>query len=232
MVKRLIFRTAAILALAFLGGLESGSLRADFIYDVSIDTSSIAGTSGYLDFQFNPGGVSAPASITISNFQTTGGILAPFDPNIGTGDFGDATGMLPGTLTLDNGTQFNDVYQGFTFGTNYSFELDLSDPPAFPDGSSFAMTLYGSDGGTTLLSNNPDGSGSALRLDLSPDGLTVTTAYAAQGVIATPQGSGNPGGAVPEPSSLLLLVSALPVGLLVRRRLRRFSTNTESCCIH
>jgi hypothetical protein len=68
---------------------------------------------GNLDFQFNPGGSSAKAATaSVTNFRTVGGIPASTATLTG-----DAAGMLPDPLTLSNGTAFNDIFQGFTFGS-------------------------------------------------------------------------------------------------------------------
>ena len=62
------------------------------IFSVSVNTSSLSGQSGYLDFQFNPGDSSAKAATaTVTLFQTVNGILA--QPASLTGD---AAGSLPG----------------------------------------------------------------------------------------------------------------------------------------
>src|SRR5579872_3440952 len=93
----------------------AGTARADFIVDVTVDTSSIKGSNGYLDFQLNPGGGTAEAlKAVISQYQQTQGSLASTSLNTG-----DAVGTLPASLTLDNGTAFNDIFQGTTFGTSF-----------------------------------------------------------------------------------------------------------------
>src|SRR5437879_7504439 len=75
-------------------------------YDVSVNTSAISGTSGSLEFQFNPGGLDTQAaSLQILNF-TSDGTLAG-SPAV----TGDVSGTLPGTLTFDNGAFFNDYFR-------------------------------------------------------------------------------------------------------------------------
>src|SRR4051812_41087129 len=87
-------------------GLASAS---PITYIVTVDTSSIAGT-GSLDFNFNPGSlVTQAASVQILNFSSNGTLVgSPFL-------IGDVSGALPGTVTFDNGTSFNDYFTGFTF---------------------------------------------------------------------------------------------------------------------
>src|ERR1700723_896511 len=83
----------------------AGLASADVItYDVTVNTSSISGTAGSLDFNFNPGPlVTQAASLQILGF-TSNGTLAGDCP-CGTGD---ASGQLPATLIFDNGTGFSD----------------------------------------------------------------------------------------------------------------------------
>jgi len=92
------------------------ALAQPITYDVSVNTSSIAGTNGSLDFNFNPGPlVTQAASLQILGFAT-----GPTDGTLAGGPTltGDITGALPGTLTFDNGTGFNDYFEGFTYGKN------------------------------------------------------------------------------------------------------------------
>ncbi len=50
--------------------------NADVIQDVSLNTSALAGTSGYLDFQFNPSAAGAPsAQVIVQNFSTDGSLV-------------------------------------------------------------------------------------------------------------------------------------------------------------
>ena len=174
MRKRLTFCSAAILALALLGGLGSGSVQAGFItYEISVNTSSLSGESGFLDFQFNPGPIvngngALPASATITSFQTIGGAILPLsNPPIG-----NASGSLSNTLTLDNGTVLNDFTQDFLYGSSFSFDLTLSQPLDDPNGtvgSSFALTLFDSLFNSQLTT---DPNGSVLTVNLNPDGTT------------------------------------------------------------
>ena len=75
---------------------------ADITYDVSVSTPSLTGTSGFIDFQFNPAMASSLFAIAdLNNFSTDGAV--------GTQIFqsGDATGPATGpltTLSFTNGT--------------------------------------------------------------------------------------------------------------------------------
>jgi hypothetical protein len=212
---------AFAIALLLLGVLGPESAHAGLSFNVSVDTSSLSGQSGFLDFQFNPGDSSAlPATAAVTHFQTIGGILA--QPASLTGD---ATGSLPGTLTLDNGTVYNDVFQGFTFGNSFGFNLTLSGPaidtPSGTVGSAFAVSLYAADGITPLLTTDPNGSVSTVYLNANgtasaevfPQSPTDNTAAASVTALT----------AVPEPSTLtmVLLLSSLQAALILLRSARR-----------
>jgi hypothetical protein len=210
-------RTAA-LAILFLGILGDATARAGSALSLNVDTSALNGQSGYLDIQFNPGDSTAlSATVTVSNFQTSGGSLV--QPSTLTGD---ASGSLPGTLTLDNGTPYNDIFQGFTFGTNFSLDVDFSGPavdsPGGTTGSSFALSLYAADGVTPLLTTDPNGS--VATLNLNADGTITVMTFPQSPTNTTPVVTYGPATATPEPSTIAILISSLPVGLIswCRRR--------------
>src|SRR5690242_17131863 len=125
MLRLRTFRITAALILLLLGVSAPSPARAGFVYQVSADTSSLNGQSGFIDLQFNPGGSAESATASVTGFQTTGtaAVLAA-----SVVDTGDASGALPGTLTFDNGTGFNDIFQGITFGTGLSFQVTFSGP--------------------------------------------------------------------------------------------------------
>lgn len=221
MRKRQIFGLALLLVLLLLGPFGTGTVHADFIYSVSVDTSSINTTSGYLDLVFNAAGANSQlAYASVTNFQTNGTLASTSSTD------GDASGVLPGTLSLDNGVNasppsgFNDVFQGITFGNSLSFDVTLSGPAVdTPNsngyGSSFFLYLYDSSG-NTLLTTDTNYGGAAAVITLNSNG-TASVSYVSPEGSATPETS-----AVPEPSSMLLLLTGLPaffLGLFWRRRM-------------
>ena len=205
-----------------LGFIGSAPARADLIFNVSVDTSTLGSQNGYLDFQFNPGDSSAEAATaTVTLFHTAGGILA--QPAFLTGD---AAGSLPGTLTFDNGTVYNDAFQGFTYGTSFSFTLTLSGPavdfPGGTAGSAFAVSLYAADGITPLLTTDPNGS--VATVDLNATGSASIYTFPQSPTDNTPAASVT-ASAVPEPTTATLtLISLLTVGLISLYRKRFNST--------
>jgi len=196
--------------------LSAGSATAD-TFLVTVDTSSVNGTPGFLDFQFNPGANSSQlATAQITNFNAGGGILA-LNPNNST--TGDVTGTLPAPLTFVNDLATNDYFQAFTYGPFFSFVLSLTGPALDgPNGTSTSGSLFGVGLSDQLLN-------SILTID-------TTNGFAGQ-VLVNLNGTTTPqpipaflGGpsvvgfeVVPEPGTMFLLGLG-SLGLMVLRRSR------------
>lgn len=203
---------SAVRAATILGALicfYSGVLFADPItYQVNVDTSSISGISGAIEFQF--GGFGAQDAIaTISGFSPSG--------SLGSIDFTSPTGVsgsLPGVLSLDNvpAGSGSDYLQGFTYSTSISFLLSfsgdaLSNPNNGSFGSSFAFTMF--DGGVPSNALLSDPAGPLFTVDVNPDGSTSPSNNSIRGAATID--------AVPEPSAFWLFMAA-GAGLLVLNR--------------
>ncbi len=192
--------TKQMVTLLFLSvGIASAST-----YTVDVNTSALNGTTGSLDFQFNPGvGAFQTAVVGISN--VAGGSYAGSQTVYGTGVTG---GPIPSTIDITNVTgQDNEVLDSYKFSNNLTFKLDFSGPaitsPNGSDtaGSTFAFSVY-SDAAGTIPANL------SLAIDLGDQGTLTPTASA--GVTAT---------ATPEPSTLLLMAAPLILlGSQARRR--------------
>ncbi len=186
-------------------------------YDVTVDTSSITGTMGSLDFNFNPGPlVTQLADLQILNF-TSDGTLAEACP-CGTGD---VTGQLPATLTFDNGTGFNDYFDDFAYGTTISFAVSLYGPAlSSPDGvstsgSTFVFSMFSDSAGTMPVLTSDTTDGFAFTIDVNLDGSTTVNNFSSQTTVE-PAMEQTGGGSAPEPGTLILLGTAL-VGLSLLR---------------
>jgi hypothetical protein len=181
---------------------------ADITYDVTVDTPSLTGTSGYIDFQFNPANSSSLfATAALNNFSTDGIVGAQAFQS------GDATGPANGALTppplsFDNGTALNELTYNLTYGTTISFDVTLSGTAlngGAPAGASstFALTLL--DPGGNAFSTGPGGA--IVTIVVNPDGSTTGTAYSPS-TPGGPTGTVSAAGTVPEPSTLVLGVIA------------------------
>lgn len=189
--------------------LAAAALADPVSYKVTVDTSSIFGTAGSLDFNFNPGPlVTQPASLQILSFQSDG-IL---DGNCPCGT-GDVVGQLPATLIFDNGSGYNDYFDGFTFGDSLTFDVSLYGPAlSSPDGIStsgttFAFSMFFDPGGTFPVLTSDTTDGFAFTVDVNLDGSTTVNNYSTQTTVV-PETTG---GVIPEPDTFMLLATGLAV---------------------
>ena len=175
------------LLVLFLASLASHARAASVTYSAAIDTSTLAGTTGSLDFNFEPGPFgSRPATVQIRSF---GGDGSPSgSPTL----MGDAGGALPGNLQFDNATGYNDYFQAYTFGSLLSFDIMLSGPAvgsagAGTSGSTFAFSIFSDTDGTmpALTSNTIDGY--AITVDINADGSTTLRNYTQSPTSVTPE---------------------------------------------
>jgi hypothetical protein len=188
-------RIFQIMAVAFCLSAANAALAASLF--VTMDTSSIApGTTGSLDFQFNPGPLLfQAATVHITNFS--GGSFVGAPQTIGS----VAGGPLPAAVTLTNGTQLNDYFQSFTFGNSLSFELDFSGPAVTsPNGLSTSTSEFS-------FSTFSDQNGLNPVLTPDPNGIAATVVVNLDGSLTA--GAVSPElRFVPEPGSLWLLSGA------------------------
>jgi hypothetical protein len=180
----------------------ASAMAGPITYDVTVNTSSISGTIGSLDFNFNPGPlVTQAASLQILNFSSNG-TLAGNCP-CGTGH---VTGQLPGTITFNNGTAFNDYFDQFTYGSTLSFDVSLYGPAlSSPDGvstsgSTFAFSMFSDAAGTTPVLTTDTTQGFAVTIEVNLNGTTTVTNYSSQTRV-TPLGRTT----TPEPGTLALI---------------------------
>jgi hypothetical protein len=208
---------AALFGIAFFCSASIAS-AAPITYDVTVDSSSISGTAGSLDFQFNPGPlVTQAASVEILDFMSDGGMLVGSPVPMG-----DVTGTLPGTpgmpaVTFQNDMAFNDYFQGFTYGSTLSFEVSLFGPAlSTPDGvstsgSRFAFSMFSDAAGTIPVLTTDTVNGFAFTIDVNLDGTTTVTNCSPQTTIPTTTVTNCSPQTTPEPNTLALL--AVGVGL-------------------
>jgi hypothetical protein len=208
--------TRLVLFGTLLSGFASLASADAITYEATINTSSISGIAGSLDFNFNPGPlVTQAASLQIIGF-TGDGTLAGDCP-CGTGD---VSGQLPANLTFDNGTAFNDYFDDFTFGSTLSFNvslygLALSSPDGVStSGSTFAFSMFSDQAGTVPALTRDTTDGFAFTVDVNLDGTTTVSNFSPEASISTVS-------TVPEPSSFLLIATFIALmGMLLRFKRR------------
>ncbi len=204
-----IKRKAHLLALALF--LAAGcTLQADQFLTVSLNTASLNGTVGSLDFAFDSGALSSqPATLEVLNFtgatfagarQTTGAVM------------GGPLGSAPLTISNSTAYQSNDEFESVAFGRSLSFTLDFGGPAVNSPSagnmstSQFAFYTYGdANGSTPVLTNDPSGLSGLVTINLN--GSLSASASSPELTFATP---------TPEPATLWLLGGVFALSSITR----------------
>ena len=200
----------AFLVILFLSAASSVTATPITTYFITVNTSSIDGLTGQLDFQFNPGSGALGAFVDISQFGFSDGGFNG-SPTL----TGGASGSLGSTVHIDNSTGFNDFLQPWIFGLSLQFQVSFGGAAiTSPDGSStdtFGLALYD-------LSFNPqlnDGSEGdfIVTIDVNTDGSTTANPAAkpANSLTVTPV-------LTPEPATWMLFGLA---GIVLWRKWHR-----------
>jgi hypothetical protein len=208
---------AVALALTLFLCAFPGRSRADIVYNLNVDTSSIEGTQGYLDLQFNPTGgtsiltatvPSLTGNATVGSFTTSGNVTRT---------------SVPLVFAADNSVigQVNDAYASTTFGSSLGLTVDITTPDNSST-ASFQVTLYDQwfNPLFPLLGQDPNNpyNQSVIELDLvaNPNGAVPTVSALATQYYAT----AIPAQSVPEPGAFVLAAEAVAclVMLVMRRR--------------
>lgn len=193
------FAQQALFALALACG--SSAAVAGPTYQVTIDTSSFAGESGLLDFAFSNGFVgTVGATATLSNFS--GSFAAEVDR------FGSVSGAIPGMVSMTNDELISYLTQAVTLGGNFAFTIHFGGDFETIDDvneSLFSVALYDADM-TAMLAQLVD-----FTIVPGVNGVPASIVINAGDLASVSE--------VPEPSQLLLMLSALALaGAVVRRR--------------
>lgn len=191
----LLFRTLLALSIA----IGAPAALAGPMYRVSLDTSALAGTTGYLDLGLNGPLDAAPTVARVGNFSGAfldGGVLPPS---------GDVSGDIVNGVVLRNGPDFNFFDQLVAFGGLFSFDVSFE--------------LGGGDNGTVFsvafideALNVLGAAGNVLELNLV-SGLPAELQLV-EGEFASVA-------EVPEPGAWLLLASGLLLLVATRRMHQR-----------
>jgi hypothetical protein len=200
-----------ILTLALLAAC-GGTASADIIgFDVSVDTGSLAGTSGGIYLAFSPGFNADPASVSITGFTPLAGL--PGGPAF---TDGGVSGTLDtGDLVFTNYLYaLNDYGEAVTFGATLSFRasFDLPGTLTGQSGSELDVQLTESNLLTPLLTSDPSGNIAEISYDYT--GAFTETSTSQYATITPVNG-------VPEPAmaSILAVLAVVFAGIrLVRMR--------------
>ena len=203
-------------------------------YQITLNTASVSGTTGYIDFQLDPGSLGA-LGVTAQIFAFTGGTLSTNTTTTGTttgtnlyyidGDVFTSPAsspiLLSGTnmLTLVNEDANNEITQAMKFGTSSTFEVTFFGPGVAPAGGAggtsgtiFVVDFLNDAQTAYLLSSDPTGSTASLW-------ATSVISIDNTGVVTSVDNPGPGGGPsveltvlVPEPSPTLMVLGG---GLLL-----------------
>jgi hypothetical protein len=195
-LKNLLART--LLAFAMASG--AGAALAGPTYHVDVDTSALAGSSGYLDFLFSVQGDAAFTTATLSHF---------------TGNFsgdqftvGGASGSAAAGGTVSTTEGWNELGLLASFGGHLGFDLSFEQATGNLIGSLFEVALLGAD-----LNYLAPTAGDIAQFQLLPG--------AAIGLQASDFATISLGSVsdVPEPADAMLMITGLGLlGFTLRRR--------------
>ena len=186
-------------------------------FTITLNTASIAGTNGSLDFALYPGaGSDQVLTATVFDFLATGGSYGGVKTPTGNVTGGPVITGNNLTLLANTLTQDNDELESFKFGSTLSFVVALSGPAlTAPDGLALSPEQF-------IFSTYSDAAGTIPVLTTDPGGAAGIINISAQGVASTSAvASGLSIVASPEPASFCMLASALLLSgafVCVRRR--------------
>lgn len=210
-MKQIIF---AFILLASVAYTHSAT-----IYQVDIDTSSIAGGQGSISLQLGILGNPDPLNVTVSNFSVVGGVLGGFIEKC----FGllpcPIVGELPadGELVFENSDSFVEYFQTITWGTALRFQIAfagpaISNPIPNADPSTFEILLLDEAGVMALLSDDPLGLGRLASWNIDENGISLEN-LSENGAADITE--------IPEPASMWLVVGGC---LLALRRFANYGS--------
>jgi PEP-CTERM motif len=211
-IRRGLFFLALAGALVSAGLQWAPTARAGSIsYEVTVDTTSLAGTTGGLQFTLIAGNTPAPPDTsTITAFKSDG-VLVPPPTTVG-----DVLGVLPSTMSMDN--QNPSLYfQSLTFGTFIDYIVTLTSTAGDPSSADTTFSFYLFDANGNPISNSNSPSGEAF--DINIEGPSGTFDPPAVFFPPPPITLVQINGVVPEPSSIVLL--GIGLGAILFRARRR-----------
>jgi hypothetical protein len=176
-------------------------------YQFTINTTTLNGQAGNLDFQLNPGNISASfVALDLSGLDLHGGSFVASQIQL----TGAASGTFATDVLLNNSQGYNDAFQPVDFGTSVTFFATFSgtgvDNPASP-GSVFGFSIFDSAGTTALLTTSADGTIAGVTVDTNGVETYTNPATVGGGSAATVAAVAT----VPEPGTVFSALVGLGV---------------------
>jgi len=170
-------------------------------FNFTVDTTSLAGTTATLAFDFIDGD-SANNTAHVSNFLTDGS----FGSNPASFQ-GDVSGSLNSTVTFSDTSFFNELLQPIILGNTFQFQLDITNAFAGGTPDSFSFFILDSSDFPLATTDPIIGSNALFALDLTAMGSGNLSVFVSASTQPNPPTwSIVPGQTVPEPSCLGLLL--------------------------
>ena len=157
------------------------TLAAAAAFTVEIDTTPLAGRSGFIAVDLLGGSVGAVNDVQLASFASTSTLGAATTA-------GDVSGSLAGTLTLRSSVFFNELLQAVVFNAGLtSFSLTLSEN-SMPGGSPDTFSFFLLDSNFAPFATS-DPAGALFLIDLRSPVLpqTFTSVWANVAVVAVPE---------------------------------------------
>jgi hypothetical protein len=226
-----VVRAVRRLACALLALTLAQGASADTLYQVTVDTTGLAGTAGTLAFDFTDGG--PPSNqVTISNLASDGTLG-------GSATTGAVSGSAPASFTLSDTAFFSELVQGVTLGKQVTFELDATThaPAAGSLSDTLSFFILDSTGVTNSASalslistTDPTQANSLFTLQIDgTSGADVSIFGASPDISVTFGPVTGPVTGVPEPGLLPLLALALGMLAFASQRGRRRAALRVRC---
>lgn len=210
-MKLLKVKLLVVAAMMFAATSAFASYSNDYSADITVNTASLAGQTGYIYLQYLAGG-DAPVSSAATVAFTTDGTLGSQVTGAAYGLMGGSTGTTLAQSPIGF-TASTDFEQAVTFGTTMDFTVGLASNPTTVAGgvNTLSLSFFADPYGLTALLNtsgiNNSAAGEVADINLNNDGTGSAQSLDAS-TTATP---------TPIPGALYLLGSGL-MGLVGMRR--------------
>ena len=205
----------------FLALSTASPAWADAIFNVNINTASLAGTTGKLTFDYLVNNSPSGHHVEIMNFLTNS---STFDLPESAGGLVEGNVFLPpfttvgapltgvvGFSEIGGGFFFNELILNLKFGTSISFQLHIPEYAVGVVPDQFSLFLLNSGYAPLFPTNDPTGANALFAVDITGPTTVAATAFAPAILSGSDLNIVTPGTTVPVPDQggVPLLVIAL-----------------------